>query len=111
MTTLCTCPTCGQALPMPRATVDALLTLPLGKNERRLIDVLAKAYPKPVEHWRLVHALYGDDPNGGPETADKIISVYMCRLRPKLRPLGWTIPDGTHHCGTRADRRLLPLEA
>lgn len=43
-------------------------------------------------HERLMHAVYGDDPDGGPLLADKIIMIQVVHIRKKLRGTGWAIP-------------------
>lgn len=39
----------------------------------------------------MIDAIWADDVDGGPETADTAVSVYLCRLRKLLVPVGVTI--------------------
>jgi DNA-binding response OmpR family regulator len=39
---------------------------------------------KVVSHHRLIHALYGDREDGGPEDASNGIKVQICRMRARL---------------------------
>lgn len=56
------------------------MQLGLTKHEAQ---ILAALYARPrMSKAGLMLALYGDDPNGGPE--EKIIDVYVCKLRAKM---------------------------
>ena len=52
--------------------------------EARFLNALLAARETATKQW-LMDTLYGDDPDGGPDP--KIIDVYVCKLRPKLRAL------------------------
>jgi DNA-binding response OmpR family regulator len=45
----------------------------------------------------MIEVLYGDHDDGGPETADNVVSVNVCRLRKRLAPLGMTIQRQRDH--------------
>lgn len=47
----------------------------------------AKKFPAPVTNEMLMDVLYGDDPDGGPDSLN-IVSVVKFHLRKKLEPLG-----------------------
>lgn len=91
MTTLC-CPSCGSPLAGGDVPPAALLDLPLGGQRRILLAQLVAAYPKPVTVSRLIHELYSDRIDGGPDRPANVISVHLVRLRQMIEPYGWTIP-------------------
>lgn len=68
--------------------VDALLT----PNQQKIVDILARAYPRRLHTETLINTLYEDDPNGGPETAIQVVRVQIFHIRKKLATHGWTIP-------------------
>lgn len=107
----CTCPTCGQPMTAPRVPLEALLDLRFGGRKRLLMEALVRAYPRAVSRDALVAALFGDDADGGPMTAETVISVYVCQLRKRLAPYRWTIPLMRPAPGEPAMRRLMPLES
>lgn len=53
-----------------------------------LAAMLARA---PVRCADFVEALWGEDPEGGPLSAEKAVHVYVCRLNSALRAFGWHI--------------------
>lgn len=61
-------------------------TLDLQRKERQMLDLLISRSGKYTPRERLVHELYGDDPDGGPECGETNIYAYMSRLRKKLEP-------------------------
>ncbi|WP_428029789.1 helix-turn-helix domain-containing protein [Ancylobacter sp.] len=109
MTAACTCPTCGQ--PMRAGTdVKALTGLARGPVSRAILDTLVESYPASIEGRRLAEAVWGDDPDGGPNWPAGSLFILMRRLRLKLGPLGWTITSTGPGRGG-ASFRLAPLEA
>lgn len=99
-----TCPCCGQ--PVDRMPAKGLAELVDGYR-RRIVEELASVYPGSMTMEQLIHALYGDDPEGGPLAADNSISVYNWRIRKVIEPHGWTIPlqskAGAHYRLARID--------
>lgn len=94
------CPCCGQELRCP-----GLLWMPLAgvllrpadqmvayftKNERLLFDVVWQPYAagsfKSTPFKKLLEAVYGDDPNGGPMSAGLCIYQVIHRIKKKIRP-------------------------
>lgn len=57
--------------------------------QRRILEVLA-ARPL-VSHTGMIDALYGDDPDGGPEDPVRVISVHILNLRRQVERYGVTI--------------------
>ncbi|MFC3208124.1 helix-turn-helix domain-containing protein [Aquamicrobium soli] len=101
------CPTCGHELAvMPLAGVSEI---PLEGQARAIADLLAKAYPKSVSRTAIWDALYGDDPNGGPDNPDAVINVRIYRLRKQLAPYGWTVPKASPGRGNHGRYRLVRL--
>lgn len=84
-----TCPCCG-------SLVDQMPALGLAEfldgYRRKIVEELASVYPGSMTMAEMIHALYGDDPDGGPLAADNSISVYNWRIRKVIEPHGWTIP-------------------
>ncbi len=60
-----------------RVAAQAVILRELIDNNRALIE-------------RLIHCVWGQDPDGGPLCAHRIIHLHICRLRQRLRP-GWSI--------------------
>lgn len=88
------CPCCGGEMEStPEVTLDAGLT-PL---ELAIMTAMVSAYPRGLTRRQLANIVYSDDPNGGPDTAEKAMSVYLYYIRAKIKPLGW-------HVGGRSGR-------
>lgn len=103
------CPTCGHSMNAGRAPIEALSGAPLGRLERLIVNVLVRAYPRAISRQIIVDYIYGDDPNGGPDNPDNIVSVLMVKLRRKLPQYGWTIPNNRNGSGNYGRYRLEPL--
>lgn len=85
------CPTCGHET-SHRAPIEGLTSAPLGPVERRIVEALARAYPRYISVDRLADIIYGNEAGGGPDNPRTTISVIMIHLRKKLPLFGWTIP-------------------
>ena len=85
------CPCCERPLD-DALPVTALRHVECGPVQSRILDALIRAYPRFVTLPSLVHAAYGDDPNGGPMAADSAIQTHIGKLRYKLPDFGWYIP-------------------
>lgn len=67
-------------------------TLETGLTPYEASTLLALASTRAhISKAELIDALYGDDPDGGPDFADSVVKVHICRLRRKLAPYGWKI--------------------
>jgi hypothetical protein len=75
----------------PRRIVEAMRHGPVA---RKLTAYLAAHFGRFVENELLLCALYGDDPAGGPLTADKCLHLFVHQLRPKLATKGLAIENG-----------------
>lgn len=89
----------------------ALRHLSLPPRERQVLDVLINAYPRPLSTRQIVDRVYGDDPSGGPETAENAVRVYMWRLRQKLETFGWTAKKEKGRSGVRLQQTEEQAEA
>lgn len=99
------CPTCGHDLDAP-PSVASLASARLRPQDKIIVGVLAKAYPRAVRTSALVDALYSNDPNGGPEGPNQVIRARMTHLRKVLPTYGWTVPDNTAGAGNYGEYRL-----
>jgi hypothetical protein len=93
------CPCCGQHL-TERTPTEALRFLKLNQTQRRIVDTLVHSYGEWIPTRRLIDAVYGDRPDGGPDGAESVISVAVATARPILAGVGLTI-QGKHGAGRR----------
>lgn len=77
------CPTCGQTLPP-----DKPLGLELRGHQLTIANLLLKAGPHGLDTDVLFARLYENDPNGGPLTGKKILSVLVNQLNKRLALVG-----------------------
>lgn len=71
---------------------------------RPVLQLLARAWPRPVPLAYLVEHAYAMRPDGGPESAAKCVQVTISRLRRQLAPYGWTISDAWGSGAYRLER-------
>lgn len=69
-------------------------TLALTKSEAIVIDEMLKNFGKCVRKGAILEALYALDPNGGAD--DKIVDVWISKLRSKLEERGFDLLIFTH---------------
>ncbi len=84
---------------------EDLLNVKLPKKRRQLLEVLVKSKARWTPIERIIHALWGDDANGGPDDAEGVIHSHVCKLRNDvLLAKGWTISSsrGDGYCLERA---------
>lgn len=96
------CKCCGQTLPFPFE-----VGLDLSKGQRDLIDAVYLAGAHGIHTDRLIHKIYGDDPNGGPDDARKTIHVRISQANKKLRERGWNITARGDHQGIYVLEKLM----
>lgn len=84
------CKCCGQTLP------DLSLPdgLKLSGKRKLLFTAVNRAGQHGITTSRLFDALYGDDPNGGPNTGTRIISTQVFFVNKRLKDMGWRIKGG-----------------
>jgi len=104
------CPCCGRRLREPAVPLAGLLSVPLPRTGRRIIEELVAAFPRAVPMSRMVDVVYFDDPAGGPASSENCIRVAMIRVRAEIEPLGWTIPRGNIATRDFIGYRLTPIE-
>lgn len=102
MTTLCPC--CGKEMSEPRAPISVLMDMPLSNKERKIVRMLADAYPRPVSVRDLINMLFVGD------TLGTGLKVYVCNLRKRLPEYGWNIPRNSSGRGHYGAYRLEPVE-
>lgn len=106
----CLCPTCHQPV-TERIPVLSLSDAPLPKAERKIVEILGRAYPRSLDKRVLIDLLYEDDPDGGPDDPSNVLTTLVCRLRSKLPSYGWTIPKNTKAgTGIYGRYRLEPVQ-
>lgn len=93
-----------------RAPIEALSAAPLSRQQRKIVDALAGAYPRRVAHQFLFDRLYDDDPEGGPLNPSNVVAVQITRLRRVLPKYGWTIPSNRSGPGVQSTYGLAPIE-
>lgn len=61
--------------------------------QQRLADARDPLCHMPIHRDDLIQSCYGDDPEGGPDGAEKSITVHICKLNRVLREVGWRISN------------------
>lgn len=92
--TQCACPLCGQEveslpisiLPERGIVVSGGRFATLTGTESRILAVLAERAPILSSKTYLMDQLYAL--NNGDEPFEKILDVYICKIRRKIKPLG-----------------------
>jgi hypothetical protein len=69
--------------------------LALTKGQASVMQLLARRFGACVTTRQLHDQLYQDDPNGGAD--DKIIGVWICKIRERLRQGEFPLTIKTHH--------------
>lgn len=88
------CPNCGFR-PGAADFATGLSRRGLSGMERDVLERLVAARGAPVTLRRLIDAVYGDDEDGGPVSADTNIRIYVRKLDRKLTPRGFrVVSDG-----------------
>ncbi len=85
------CPHCHRPLHLP----EELSTIQFSRLENRIVTFLAQTLGHEVPAERILDAMYGDDPDGGPEGGNKVLTVIAHRIRTKINPHGYTLRG---HC-------------
>lgn len=82
---------------------EILSAVPGRGKPRIVLATMVKAWPRPVKTRELIKVLYGDR-RSGPKWLAQAIADPIQDLRPRLKPLGWTIPHGGSVRGYRLER-------
>ena len=107
---ICTCPTCGQALPGAREPVEALTSIQLSPCQTTILRAMIKAYLHGVPMGHLIHDVYGNTPSGPPEAGTQCIRSMVSYIRRNIARHGWTIPANIGGRGKPALFRLAPVD-
>lgn len=83
------CPVCGHHVDRP--SIEALNSLRISWQRRRILDVLAKNFGKWVQVRQIINAVWCDDINGGPDNPVNSISVQAFYLKKQLKGSGFAI--------------------
>lgn len=67
------------------------LDIPLSHGDREIVEQVGKAGKHGITTDRLFDRLYGQDPNGGPDSGLKAVHARICALNKHLRPRGWCV--------------------
>ncbi|WP_105436387.1 winged helix-turn-helix domain-containing protein [Neorhizobium tomejilense] len=109
-----TCPCCGGFIG-EAAPISTIVESMNSRVSRRLLERLGRKPGASVSRDAIIDYCYSDDPTGGPERADNVFRVMVCRLRKVIEPYGWTIQcvtgRGPSSDGAGALYRLIPTEA
>ncbi len=88
------CPTCGQTLPPEK--------IPGGERLRgkkyKMVHALHKAGANGLPTQVLFDRMYGDDPEGGPETGIKVIAVFAWHVNKILKLEGYRVHGTRGRC-------------
>lgn len=85
------CKCCGQVLPLVLPAPLAALAQKLPGKRRKMFERIYSAGPGGIHSDRLIHLIYGEDPDGGPDWAQKCINVMAYKINSVLRPRGWRV--------------------
>lgn len=90
------CPTCGAILPL-----DDLDSLHLTPQQRCIVDIVTQAGVRGVPTNRVADLLYEHDASGGPDNAQLVVHVQVCKLNKVLAKRGKVIraPRGGNRYG------------
>lgn len=105
-----TCPCCGGYIGEAAPVAFVAERLPVG-HQARVFEAFSRRVGRPFTKESLIQTMYGDRSDGGPETADNIVSIQVLRLRTFLEQYGWTITSEGRGRGNKVFYRLIPLEA
>jgi DNA-binding response OmpR family regulator len=84
------CPCCGA--PVDAADLKTVReTIRWTDTEQRVVDAFTRWPGRRFSRSALADLVYAEHKDGGPDWAINAMSVYVNRVRKKLRPTGWTI--------------------
>ncbi len=96
-----TCPCCGQTLADAIDDPAILKAVRMAPQERAALTALINTFPGGAGYGQVRSAIYGNDGPGDAE--NKVTGIVVTRLRRKIAPMGWSIPDAR----TAGDYRLV----
>lgn len=80
------CPSCGRTLPRDWLALGSN-TIPMRGKQRILYDAVLKSGDAGISRDRLMDLMYGDDPNGGPDSYNTF-SAIIRHINNKLEKAG-----------------------
>lgn len=84
------CPNCGYAH-ADRDYAPELVDIPMQNKQKDVVLRLQQARGAYVTKDSLLHFLYGDREDGGPDSAERTFCVHICRARKSIAHTGWII--------------------
>lgn len=103
------CPCCGSEI--DSVPVEALTEVMGSMQQKMILEELVRQYPRYVSMTRLIQLLWGHDPEGGPITANNVVSAQTSRLRRVIAEYGWGISDAKSGRGQTGQFRLERLRS
>jgi DNA-binding response OmpR family regulator len=83
------CPCCGKK--MNDTPLNQMQALPLTGKQRLLCGFLAGKIGKWQTRAKVIDAIYGDDPDGGPDGPEMCLRVFVHKARKQLTSIGLDI--------------------
>lgn len=81
-----TCSLCGR----PILVLDPN-AMTIQRRQKQVLEMLLRSPGRFVAKSRIIDAIYGDDPDGGPDDAEGSVQAHISKLRRLLKPLGYSI--------------------
>lgn len=96
------CPCCGHAV--DDIPMTSLLDGPFSGTEKAVLKSIVDRHPRPATLKHMVDCVY---PYGaGPENENMVVRVMLSRIRAKLKPMGWAIPNAHTGPGVMGQYKL-----
>lgn len=96
------CPCCGQTIPL-----DLPIGLTLRGKRLEIYNIVRRAGLHGITSDLIFERLYALDPNGGPDTGVRQISVMICHLNKRLASVGQRVQGGHTGNGCFGTYRLV----
>lgn len=81
------CPCCG----FSERNLKSVIAVARGKltaYEVKVFDMLSRSFGEWFDSEAVVSKVYEDDPNGGPDAADRVVTSLVWRMNTKLEQFG-----------------------
>lgn len=85
------CECCGR--PLPSAYSEAALSAGLTAQERDLFLAIADSPSDIVTYQSIIDSLWGNDGDGGPLGADRVVFTVACRTNRKMARFGYRLAN------------------
>lgn len=100
------CACCGQTLPP-----DLPKGLKLRGRRLDIYNIVRRAGQNGITSDVIFERLYALDPNGGPDSGVRVVSIMICHLNKRLQPFGQKVQGGHTGNGCYGEYRLVTLNA